>query len=58
MSQTLKMSVCLEGGWAGESSGGRLVNSSEKLPTSNSSVMYGLNGGATSLRSTADQVIA
>lgn len=36
---TLKMSACLVGGCAGESTGACVVNSSEKFPTSNSLVM-------------------
>ena len=33
------------------------MNSSEKLPTSRSSVMYGLKGGATFLARMSDQLI-
>ena len=36
---TLKMSACLAGSCAGESTGASAVNSSEKFPTSNSLVM-------------------
>ena len=36
---TLNMSACLVGGCAGESTGSCAVNSSEKFPTSSSSLM-------------------
>ena len=56
-SRTLNMSACLVGGCAGESIGARLVNSSEKFPTSSSSDMYGLKGAETLFASTSLQQI-
>ena len=55
---TLNMSACLVGGCAGESTGSCVVNSSEKFPTSSSSLMYGLKGAGRCRANTSAQLMS